>query len=169
MKCKFVLIALMAFAIAAMPILAYAGGHDKGGPDFSKMLLSKMGLALKNKEELGLTDQQEKDIKKIKTDTKKSLIKQGAEIQLVCIDIKALMWEDKIDTKAVNSLIDKKYDLKKEKAKMLIASCAQFRGILTDEQSKQIKALWKKCKMGKMKGKMGGMKDKMNFPKKGNM
>mgnify|MGYP000282824940 CR=1 FL=1 len=57
------------------------------------------------------------------------------------IDIKAKLWEDTIDKKGINKLIDKKYELKKEKAKALVDAYAQFKKILTEEQNKALKTI----------------------------
>ena len=65
------------------------------------------------------------------------------------MDIKGNMQGDRIDIKATNKLIDRKYDLKKEKAKSLVSACAGLKSILTKEQTGKMKDLWKKCKKGK--------------------
>ena len=66
-----------------------------------------------------------------------------AEIEVIGVDIKAKLWEDPIDVQAINALVDKKYDLKKEKTKYLIATCAALKGILTDSQKDKVKELYK--------------------------
>jgi Spy/CpxP family protein refolding chaperone len=57
------------------------------------------------------------------------------------IDIKAKLWEDTIDKKGINKLIDKKYEIKKEKAKALVDTYAQFNNILTEEQKKTLETI----------------------------
>ncbi|NQV03860.1 MAG: hypothetical protein HQ532_00015, partial [Candidatus Omnitrophica bacterium] len=69
-----------------------------------------------------------------------------AEIDLIAIDIKAALWEDTIDLGSVNTLIDRKYELKKQKTKALVAAYAALKGMLTKEQIKNLKGL---CKKGK--------------------
>lgn len=64
-----------------------------------------------------------------------------AEIDVLKIDIKAKLWEDTIDKKGINKLIDKKYELKKEKAKALVDAYAQFNNILTEDQKKTLKTI----------------------------
>ena len=68
---------------------------------------------------------------------------------VIAVDIKKAMWQDEIDVSAVNALIDKKYSLKTEKAKMLVAAEVQLQSILTAEQKQELKQLKKKmhCKM----------------------
>lgn len=135
-------------------------GHEKGGGcgkscPFSKMkggdkqdgldgkFLYKAHFILENVEELGLSDKQKEEIKNLKMDTKKNLIRQDAEIDVLALDIKQKMYESTIDTKAVNELIDQKYELKKAKAKASVEAIAKLKQILSDEQHKKMKAMFK--------------------------
>ena len=56
------------------------------------------------------------------------------------------MWQNAIDTEAIDALIDKKYEIKKEKAKSMVGAYAELKGILTAEQKDKLKELYKKCK-----------------------
>ena len=126
--------------------IAYADGHE--GMDLEKKFYMKAKMIMSNQEELGLSDSQIKEIKKLKMDTKKDIIKTDAEIEIVKLDIKSQLWEDKIDTGIVNGLIDKKYDLKKEKAKMIFSAYAYITNSLTGEQQAKLKAVCKKSMEG---------------------
>ena len=121
-------------------------GHKK---DFGGKVFHKAHFLLKSKEELGLSDKQVKKIKDLKLEAKKDLITKKAEIEVLALDIKAKMHEEKIDTKAINKLIDKKYELKKAKSKSLVGAYAALKNVLTKEQKKKLKGLYKKCKKGK--------------------
>lgn len=130
---------------------SFAGGHKKDGcgkKDWDSMLLKKMGICLKNQEEVGLTDKQFDAIKEAKYDFKKEIIKNEAEIDIIAVDIKSHLWEDKIDTSAVDKLIDKKYEVKKTKAKAFVAALANFKETLSDDQYKKMKEIYysKDCK-----------------------
>ncbi len=116
-------------------------GRGKGKGDFGQKATMKIGLALKNQEELGITDEQAKELRTLKLDTSKTSIRQNAEIAVIGVEIKALMWEDELDVAEVNKLIDKKYELKKEQAKAAVETCAQVRKILTKEQREQMKKM----------------------------
>jgi Spy/CpxP family protein refolding chaperone len=146
MKGKRVWVAYLVLFIAIMFIasVAYAGGQSKckgKHKSFSGKIFSKMFLAIKNQEALGLSDEQFAKIKDLKIKTKKDLVQKKADIEIVAIDIKALMWEDTIDTKAANNLIDKKYELKKAKAKYLMGAYAAFKNILSAEQKKEFQKI----------------------------
>ena len=142
MKAKALMIAFLIAVLTlsfALPSV-YAGGHKKG---LDSKVLKKAHMILKNKEELGLSEEQVEKIKNLKIETKKSLVKQKAEIEILGIDIKAKLWEDAINTEAVNKLIDQKYELKKAKAKSLVEALASLKNILTDEQKTKLKEVYK--------------------------
>jgi len=123
----------------------YKKGKHKG---FEMEIFHKAHFILKNQEELGLSEEQVERIKGLKIEVKKELIKRRAEIEILAVDIKAKMHEGEIDIKAVNKLIDKKYELKKEKAKYLIKTYVELKSILTEEQKQSLKAIWRICAKG---------------------
>ena len=153
----FLVLTLVFSAVAIETYAGGMGGHGKKG--LEGKFSSKAHMILKNKEELGLTDEQVATIKDLKLKTKKDVIRKKAEIDVLALDIKAAMYGDTIDTEAVNELIDKKYEIKKAKTKSLVAACATLKGTLTDDQKSKMKDLYKNCKkqmkQGRMKGKMG--------------
>jgi Spy/CpxP family protein refolding chaperone len=137
-----VMMILVCFILLAGYAYADEHGKEKGGHgDFKDQFCHKAMLLIKNQEELGLSDGQVRRIKDLKVSTEKDLIKKNAEIDILTIDIKAAMLEDRIDANAVTALIDKKYELKKENAKALVAAYVALTAILTEEQRKKLKAL----------------------------
>ncbi len=154
MKTRFAVCMLAIFLAAAVPA-AYAhqcqmmkgsehGQHGQSG--FEGKFCHKARFILENEEELGLTEEQVKKIGDLQLQTKKSLIGKDAEIEALALDINSKLNEDTIDTKAVSELINMKYELKKEKAKLAVESMASLKNILTDEQKKKLKGIWKKCR-----------------------
>ena len=111
------------------------------GYGLDNKFFKKIHLALKNNEELGLSDEQYEKLKTLKMNTKKDLIKRKAEIDIIGVDIKGKLWEDPIDKESINKLIDKKYELKKAKAKALVEAYATFQTILTDDQKKKLEEI----------------------------
>jgi len=71
----------------------------------------------------------------------KDLIKKKADIDIIKVDARSLLYEDEIDLKAVNALIDQKYDIKKAKAKKIAESYAQLKKILSKEQLDKMKSI----------------------------
>ncbi|MFC1479962.1 Spy/CpxP family protein refolding chaperone [Candidatus Omnitrophota bacterium] len=152
MNRKLIAVPLLAVFLmfSIVPQIAQADGYKKGKgchKGLDGKIFYKAGFILKNEEELGLSDKQVEKVKALKFATKRELVKRNAEISLVKIDIKEKLYKDKVDVTGINSLIDKKYELKKEKAKYLVKQYADLKGILTDAQLNQMKALWRKqCK-----------------------
>ena len=147
MKSKCVVTLACMLMVCLFLTTSYAG-HDYGKEGYSMSdKVSKRAMRyLKNKSGLGLTDAQIKEIKDLKTNTKKQTIKDQAEIDLVATDIKAAMCEDPMDVTAVDALINKKYDLKKAKVKAQVKAYATLQNILTEEQKTKLKALCEKYK-----------------------
>ena len=147
-KKLFALPLLVFFLIfSLMPYAAQADGYKKGGgyhKGMDEKIYYKAKSMLKNQDELGLSDKQVDQIKDIKFATKKELIMKDAEIDLAKIDIKGKFYEDKVDVAGLDPLIDKKYDLKKAKAKYLVKQYADLKGILTDDQMKEMKSICRK-------------------------
>lgn len=157
------------FSVLAVEAYARDYGKTKGRHwDLEEKFLKKAHFFLKNQEELELSDEQIEKIKDLKIKTQKDIIRKDAELEILALDLQSGLWKDTINIDVVNKLIDKKYDLKKGKAKSLVDAYAALKDILTEEQKKKMKDLWKKCKKemmhgSMMKGKMGHpmMKDKM--------
>ncbi len=139
-----VFISLMIITTSTFAMYQYQpDGHGRkmmhGGKGKLEMkIMHILRGALKNKEELNLSNDQVSKLKSIKTDTKKELIKKQSEIDILKIDIKSFLHEDKINIEAVNKLIDSKYDIKKSKAKYLVVKLAEVKLILNNDQLKKI-------------------------------
>lgn len=142
----FVIALLVCFTFFASQVYAEHGKMKGGHGNMEGKFYKKAMLMIANQEELGLSDAEVKKIKELKVAIKKDLITKKAEIDLIAIDIKAAMWEDMVEIDSVNTLIDRKYELKKQKAKSLVAACVALKGMLTKEQIKLLKGL---CKKGK--------------------
>ena len=117
------------------------GDKQSKSKSLDEKIYYKAKMMMKNKEELGLSESQVDQIKKLKMETKNNVIRKDAEIDILAIDIKSELWEDKIDTAKTDPLIDKKYNLKKEKTKMLVSALAQLKAILTEDQLEKLKAI----------------------------
>ena len=140
-----VVLAVMVFCSVS---LAEPHGQD-GKEDFQSKVIGKAHMMLINQEELGLSEEQIKQVKDIKIKLKKDMIQQGAQIEILAVDIMAALWADKVDKEAVDKLIDNKYDLKKAKAKELVAAYVKLNEVLNEDQAKEMKSLCVKMKQHK--------------------
>ena len=100
-------------------------------------------LALENHEELGLADEAVKKVRELKIGTKKSLIRNRAEVELLMVDIISSLYQEKPEISEINKLVDKKFEIKKAGMKKLIAAFVGIKKLLSKEQMKQIKAICK--------------------------
>ena len=98
---------------------------------------------LENHEELGLTDVNLKKVRDLKIGTKKSMIRNRAEVELLMVDIISSLYQEKPDISEINKLVDKKFEIKKAGMKKLIAAFVGIKKLLSKEKIKQIKAICK--------------------------
>lgn len=154
----FAAIAVFAILLTLSVVSGYADSRskqcDKGyksyhGGDLSSKFYMKAHMILKNEDELGLSEEQHKMIKDLKVAIKKQIITKKAEIDVIAVDIKSMLYDDKIDTAAIDKLIDQKYELKKEKAKILVGAYATLKNSLKEDQLDKLKGLYKECEKGK--------------------
>ena len=98
---------------------------------------------LENHEELGLTDVDVKKVRDLKIGTKKSMIRNRAEVELLMVDVISSLYQEKPEISEINKLIDKKFEIKKAGMKKLIAAFVGIKKLLSKEQMKQVKAICK--------------------------
>lgn len=124
---------------------AYACNYKSGDSSqwsLKDKFFKKAHIILGSKEDLQLSDEQAAKIKELKLKTKKDLVMKDAELEVIGIDITAALHKDVIDMKAVNSLNDKKYALKKNNANSIAESLAALKGILSDDQKQKLKGMY---------------------------
>ncbi len=137
--------AMVGLLLLSAPVLAKdcpQCGKGKSEGSLEEKFMDKAHMILGNSTALGLSEAQEKVIRELKLNTKKSLIRQDAEIDLVGADIKSKLYEDKIDLTAVNQLVDKKYELKKVRAKVIVEALSTLKAQLSANQMKKLKDLY---------------------------
>lgn len=159
----FVLISLLATGCCCMDKLSCAGGCcgkkmtcagksceggkcDKSQCPFESCLMKSTCCALKNKEELGLSEEQATKIKDLGSKTKKEVIQLKADSEKVGIDIKTSVTAEDFNAEAINILIDKNLEIKKQTMKTIVNSHAELLAILTPEQRTKLKEVVKNCK-----------------------
>jgi len=97
--------------------------------------------ALLNAIEVGISDSSFHKVRDLKIKTKKSLIQSTAEIESLDVDITAKMWENPDDVAEIRKLIDKKYELKRERMKDLVGAFISLKKVLSEEQISKLKGL----------------------------
>jgi len=142
-KTGIIIVSLLMICLFALQGVEACDRQSKG----CDMAIQKARIVLQNREELALTDEQITQIRILKADAQKDSIRKEAEIDVLKVDISSQMREEEIDSEAINALIDKKYDLKKLKAKASVKAYVALREVLTEEQKEKMHSLW--CAKGK--------------------
>jgi len=135
--------------VICFPLMVYAQSCQKGaqaGCGLDKRIFWKIHCIMTHQDLLNLSEDQVARINQLKISTKKDLIERDAEIDLVRVDMKSKLCEARIDTKGLGKLIDRKYDLKKAKAKALVGAHAELNNVLSVEQHKQLKTICRRKK-----------------------
>lgn len=159
MKGRYLLIVALIMFLGVGLSAAFADTHGEGmkkeyhhreykPQDLEAKFFHKAHKLFKNKDELGLSEKQLDKIKELKVAMKKDLIRKNADIEIIALDIKAQLYEERVNVRTVNDLIDKKYEIKKAKTKALVAAYVELKDILTKAQKDKLKELYKKDKCG---------------------
>jgi Spy/CpxP family protein refolding chaperone len=120
------------------------GGHGQGRhhqKSIQEKFFKKVKMIHRYQDELNVTDDQLNQTRELKITLKKDLIKKKADIEIISVDIRSLLYEDKVDVNAVNKLIDQKYEIKKSKMKMVVKSLSELKKILSKEQMEKLKSI----------------------------
>jgi len=120
----------------------------KGGSDcpIAGKVMNKVKFYLKNADAIGLTEDQVKQIKAIKMDSKKEMILGKAQMEVAMLDMKSKMYGDPIDADALNQLIDKSSAEMSAGAKKLVQHYVALKQVLNADQKKKAKEVWKNAK-----------------------
>jgi hypothetical protein len=109
----------------------------------TEQFMDKAKFYLENAEEIGLTDEQISTIKALKLEAKKMHIRQEAEMKVFMLEVKAKMAEPKVDAAALGTMVDQASAGMAAASKALIEHYAKLKAVLSEEQAKQAKAIWK--------------------------
>ncbi len=126
------------------PMKHHGGSHEenKYGCPIAEKFFFKAHYFIDHQQQLGLSEPQINDIKALKHDMKKALIKNAAANQIFGLDLKQQLSEPKMDQAVVGALIDKQAAAVAAGAKDAAAAYANLISILTPDQTKKIKELW---------------------------
>lgn len=155
---KLTLMTLILFLAAAVPAMAEGQcprgmdcpkSHDCGGDKESPCpivakLMKKAKFFLANAEAIGLTDEQIQQIKAIKVDAEKDEILGGAQMQVAFLELESKMSADPVDLEAINKTVDELSAGMSKGAKKSAQRYVDLKSILTVEQKKKAKEIWKK-------------------------
>lgn len=129
----------------------------QGKISYERMFFGTIACVLGYADELGLTAEQKETLTTKKYEVEKNLIQSKADLEVLGLDIRRELAKDTIMVDTVNGLIDKKYALKAQNAKDLVAAYNDVTNTLTSDQNKKFKELcagntMAQCPLGTMKG-----------------
>jgi len=118
-----------------------AAARSLKSSDFSikNQLFTHIESSLDRVEQMEFSKEQVGKINKIKLDLDKELVKRKAEIDVIKLEIQSMIWQQKMDVKAINSLLDQKYKIKNALARFIVSSMKKFNDVLTEEQFLMLK------------------------------
>ncbi|MFP4473358.1 MAG: hypothetical protein ACLFPX_05730 [Candidatus Omnitrophota bacterium] len=173
---KAIMCLMLALMIGALPVSVmakeYGGGSmmgkgkGYGGMSCASKVYKKADLIKEYQEKIGVSDEKVKEVRQIRSNLKKTISQKKSQVETVMVDIEDMLDEDAVDVKKVNSLIDKKYEAKKEKMKAEVKAYADLKNALSEDQMKKLKKVWKEEYGGMKKGMMHEGKRSMGQKKR---
>lgn len=113
------------------------GGHGHGS--MTSHLLRHL---LKNKQELGLTEEQIAKLRTVALDADRARIRAEAEVKVSERELRAMMWDDKTQLSAIEAKVKEKESFDATVRIIGIRAGRELMGVLTPEQQAKQKALW---------------------------
>lgn len=107
-------------------------------------IMKQAHFLLDNKDEIGLSEEQIDTVKGLKLEAKKSMIRGGADMQIMMLDIKSKLGDDVLDVEGINAMIDGGMAQMSQSVKASVEFYAKLKAVLTPEQIEKSKALWSK-------------------------
>lgn len=109
-------------------------------------LIKKAGFYLDNADAIGLTENQISQIKAIKMSAKKEMILGGAQMEVAMMDMGAKLKTDPVDVEGLNQIIDSNLAEMSTGAKKAVQHYADLKQVLSADQKKKAKEVWKDAK-----------------------
>lgn len=156
-------VAVAAAFILCLPAVTYANPFGKGGhkgkcPHEAKADIlackvnHKADFYTAHAKQIGLSKEQVEKIRNLRLEFNKNRVKESADVEALKMDIMAELRQDAPDQAKINSLIDKKYSIKREMAKAAVQALLEIKGTLSPEQKEKAKELFETGKKGKFLG-----------------
>jgi len=118
-------------------VMSHRGGHGHGSA--TGHLLRHL---LKNKQEIGLTDEQVEKLRKTALDADRTHIRAEADRMVSARELRSLMWDEKAELPAIEAKVKETESLEATVRIIDIRAKRELMGVLTPEQKTKLKALW---------------------------
>jgi len=127
-----------ALLLAGLSLMAFAHGQGRGGHqwgDFGLRVLEKV------KDDIGLTEKQESDMRAMILANKKAMIDLHARKEKLELELKEEMRQDAPDEDKVMTLVDQCGDIRNTMQKNRLKTLLRVKGMLTPEQREKLDAM----------------------------
>ncbi len=148
MKKLTILLLAVFFVLTVAPVYA---DHQRGDPScgdspcpITSRLMRKACFLLGHADEIGLSEDQVKQIQTIRMDAKKDMIRGEAEMQIAHMDLQAKLQEEVLDVEGLNAMVDTFGANMITGAKKAVERYAALRAVLKPEQAAKAKEIWKR-------------------------
>jgi hypothetical protein len=128
----------------------YEQGKDKKSYMENKFY-KKMYFILANEDEIGLSEEQKDKIYDLKYNLRKNMITKEADIEVVAIEIKQELKKDEANMSKIDTLLNQKYDMKKQKTRDSIKAYLDLKKIINDGQMEELKQIWSQYEKADMR------------------
>jgi Spy/CpxP family protein refolding chaperone len=102
--------------------------------------------------ELGLTDVQQADMRKVMEGARRDRLRKSTDLKIARMDLQSLLREEKVDEKAVSSKLAEAQAAQGALLKLRVDSALQLKRILTPEQQKRMNEMRDRRRMNWMDG-----------------
>ncbi|HEY6086058.1 MAG TPA: periplasmic heavy metal sensor [Nitrospira sp.] len=119
--------------------VSHAMYHSKGHAHGSGHMLRHL---LKNKQELGLSDEQIAKLRTVALDSDRARIRAKADVKVGQRELKSLIWDENADMSAIEAKVKEKESFEATVQIIGIKARRDLMGVLTPEQKTKLKALW---------------------------
>ncbi|OQY30142.1 MAG: hypothetical protein B6244_00830 [Candidatus Cloacimonetes bacterium 4572_55] len=149
---KYVVVGAILIAFSAVSLVSWAGpprgernqsrpGHGDFGKGRSQCQGPELGFLERFGDEIGITEQQEEELKSIRFAAEKEIIQLKADAEVAKMDLRQLMDEDRPNEDAIYRQVDVIAELNAKIHKKRVGNRLAIKRILTDEQEAKLKEI----------------------------
>ncbi len=117
------------------------GRMGRGGGRAALSERPLISLMLRDRQQLGLNDEQVAKFRDLRSGFQKDAIRAGAEIRILEIDLDDLLDQDKVDLAKVEAAVRKQQDLRTNLRLGRIKAIEQAKALLTDDQRQRLRTI----------------------------
>jgi Spy/CpxP family protein refolding chaperone len=134
----------------------YGGWQQRAGQGQMRRGRSFVGMVLRHRQELGLSQQQVDSLRKLGMDSRRAAIRRTADMRLAQLDLMELRLSDPVDMGKVEAKVREIERTRADGRIAVIRTTEQAKAQLTADQKEKLKGLWA-ARWQRMRQGSGGM------------